>query len=78
MSPKDAVLAAVNALPPDATPDEIWDHIANSLPGFGDAPPEEDPAWLEEINRRVDGFRTGKVKGVPAEVLFPELNEPAE
>lgn len=37
---------------------------------------EHDVECIEAINRRVEDFRCGKVKGIPAEILFPELIEP--
>ena len=40
-------------------------------------PEEEDPeilaAWIAEAERRADELETGKVKGIPAEVVFKRL-----
>jgi len=40
-------------------------------------PEEEDPeilaAWIEEAERRGDELESGKVKGIPAEVVFQRL-----
>lgn len=70
MSPKNAVLEAVNALPADATPDEIWDRVETSLREF-----DADPAWVAEINRRVDDLESGRVQGVPAADVFHRLRK---
>jgi putative addiction module component (TIGR02574 family) len=40
-----------------------------------DAPPDKgvDEAWADEIKRRVDEIRTGKVKMIPGEEVLREL-----
>jgi len=42
-----------------------------------DGPAEEgvDEAWAEEIKRRVDDIRSGRVKTIPSEQVFRELEE---
>lgn len=55
------------------TPDErfaLADQVLHSL----DRPdPAIDRIWLDEAERRLDAYRMGKVKGIPAEDLFGEI-----
>jgi putative addiction module component (TIGR02574 family) len=50
----------------------LIDRLVESL---DDAPPEEgvDVAWADEIKRRVDEIRTGKVKMIPGDQVLREL-----
>jgi putative addiction module component (TIGR02574 family) len=50
----------------------LIDRLVESL---DDAPPEEgvDEAWADEIKRRVDEIRTGKVKMIPGDQVLREL-----
>jgi len=55
------------------TPDErfaLADHVLHSL----DRPdPDIDRVWQEEAERRLAAYRAGKVDGIPAEVIFGEI-----
>lgn len=49
-------------------------HLLDSF----DALPDNDPevierAWLDEAQRRLDAYRRGEVKAIPAEDVFAEL-----
>ena len=35
---------------------------------------EEDPAFIETLNRRVSEIESGKVKGIPVEETFEKIN----
>jgi len=50
----------------------LIDHLIESL---DEGPPEEgvEEAWAEEIKRRVDDIRSGKVKMIPGEQVLREL-----
>jgi putative addiction module component (TIGR02574 family) len=50
----------------------LIDRLVESL---DDAPPEEgvDEAWADEIKRRVDEIRAGKVKMIPGDQVLREL-----
>jgi putative addiction module component (TIGR02574 family) len=50
----------------------LIDHLIESL---DEEPPEEgvEEAWTEEIKRRVDDIRSGKVKMIPGEQVLREL-----
>jgi putative addiction module component (TIGR02574 family) len=50
----------------------LIDRLVESL---DDAPPDEgvDEAWADEIKRRVDEIRSGKVKMIPGEEVLREL-----
>ena len=50
----------------------LIDHLIESL---DEGPAEEgvEQAWDEEIKRRVDGIRSGKVKMIPGEQVLREL-----
>ena len=50
----------------------LIDRLIESL---DDAPAEEgvDEAWADEIKRRVDDIRSGKVKTIPGEQVLREL-----
>jgi putative addiction module component (TIGR02574 family) len=50
----------------------LIDHLIESL---DERPPEEgvEEAWAEEIKRRVDDIRSGKVKMIPGEQVLREL-----
>jgi len=52
----------------------LIDRLVESL---DDAPPEEgvDEAWADEIKRRVDEIRSGKVKMIPGDQVLRELAE---
>ena len=55
------------------TPDErfaLADQVLHSL----DRPdPTIDRLWLDEAERRLTAYRAGVVKGIPAEVIFGEI-----
>ncbi|HET6588227.1 MAG TPA: addiction module protein [Oleiagrimonas sp.] len=59
------------ALQPDpASRFELAEDILHSL----DQPnPAIDAVWIEEAKRRLDAWRAGKVKGIPAENIFGVL-----
>ncbi|MEQ8848325.1 addiction module protein [Botrimarina sp.] len=71
----------------DATPDALFDaamklpalereELAARLMGSVDqerGEPPLDPAWDEEIARRVEEIRAGNVKGVPSEDVFRRM-----
>lgn len=50
----------------------LIDRLVESL---DDAPPDEgvDEAWADEIKRRVDDIRSGKVKMIPGDQVLREL-----
>jgi putative addiction module component (TIGR02574 family) len=50
----------------------LIDRLVESL---DDAPPDEgvDEAWADEIKRRVDEIRSGKVKMIPGEQVLREM-----
>ncbi|HET7663493.1 MAG TPA: addiction module protein [Rhodanobacteraceae bacterium] len=49
---------------------ELAEDILHSL----DQPdPAIDSVWIEEAKRRLDAWRVGKVKGIPAEDIFGAL-----
>jgi putative addiction module component (TIGR02574 family) len=50
----------------------LIDHLIESL---DEGPPEEgvEEAWADEIKRRVDEIRSGKVKMIPGERVLREL-----
>ena len=50
----------------------LIDHLIESL---DEGPAEEgvEEAWAEEIRRRVDDIRSGKVKMIPGEQVLQEL-----
>lgn len=49
---------------------ELAEDILHSL----DQPdPAIDAVWIEEAKRRLDAWRAGKVKGIPAEDIFGAL-----
>ena len=52
----------------------LIDRLVESL---DDAPPDEgvDEAWANEIKRRVDEIRAGKVKMIPGEEMHQWLSE---
>jgi putative addiction module component (TIGR02574 family) len=52
----------------------LIDRLVESL---DDEPAEEgvEEAWAEEIKRRVDDIRSGRVKTIPSEQVFRELEE---
>jgi putative addiction module component (TIGR02574 family) len=52
----------------------LIDRLVESL---DDGPPEEgvEAAWAEEIKRRVDDIRLGRVKTISSEQVFRELEE---
>jgi len=52
----------------------LIDRLVESL---DDEPAEEgvEAAWAEEIKRRVDDIRLGRVKTIPSEQVFRELEE---
>lgn len=83
MSAKEQVIEFVRGLSDDLPAADIAAVVGAEF-GAPDVPGERvseevaEAAWAAVINRRVEELRSGKVKGVPAERMFPELNEPAE
>ena len=51
----------------------IAERLYESLHGPNDA--EYDPAFVAELNRRIEDIQSGKVKGVPADEVFRRLRE---
>jgi len=51
--------------------------IDRLLESLDDEPAEEgvEAAWADEIKRRVDDIRLGRVKTIPSEQVFQELEE---
>ncbi|MGL6094302.1 MAG: hypothetical protein ACRC7O_00690 [Fimbriiglobus sp.] len=80
MSAKDAVIEFVRALPDQLTPADIVAELDSRFGAPGREIPVEvaEAAWAPVINRRVEELRSGRVVGIPAEHVFPELNEPDE
>lgn len=49
---------------------ELIDELCHSL----DRPdPELDRVWIEEAQRRLTAYRTGRVKGIPASDVFGDF-----
>jgi putative addiction module component (TIGR02574 family) len=73
MSPElDELVKQAMSLPP-----EDREILANSLFESLDHPVDEgvESAWGEEIKRRVDDIRSGRVKTIPGEQVLRELAE---
>ncbi|MBI5666293.1 MAG: addiction module protein [Nitrospirae bacterium] len=49
---------------------ELAKHLIQSLDEIEDS--EAEKLWIEEAERRYREYREGKVKGIPAEVVFNE------
>lgn len=65
----DEVLGAANKLTPTDR-SQLADTLLRDLAGEHNYQNELDQAWGNEIARRLDDVRTGKVKTVPAEEAF--------
>ena len=64
-------------------PAEERAELASVLLASLDGEPEDDPAeverlWIEEVERRLEELRSGKVKGIPAEEVFAKLRSKFE
>jgi putative addiction module component (TIGR02574 family) len=72
MSPK---LAEVLDKALELSSDERGLLIDRLVESLDDAPPDEgvDEAWADEIKRRVDEIRSGKVKMIPGEQVLREM-----
>jgi len=48
---------------------------ARLIDSLGDQPAEEgvEEAWQEQVNRRMDDIRSGRVKTIPAELVLKQL-----
>jgi len=72
----DQLLKAILQLPPDER-EQIADQVYQSLDDETDI--ELDAEWSEEIRRRVEDARSGRVKGIPWEEarkqIFAEDND---
>jgi putative addiction module component (TIGR02574 family) len=57
--------------------EERGELAARLIDSLDDGPAEEgvEEAWQEEINRRMDDIRTGRVKTIPGEQVLRELAE---
>jgi putative addiction module component (TIGR02574 family) len=72
---EDEIVQAAMALPTGARA-ELADSLLESLRGLDET--EIDPAWVAELERRIDDYDSGRVKGIPAdEVLRPRHSENA-
>jgi putative addiction module component (TIGR02574 family) len=49
---------------------ELAEHLIHSLDEVEDS--EAERLWIEEAERRYREYKEGKVKGIPAEVVFNE------
>ena len=80
MSAKDEVIEYVRSLPDDATVPDIVDALDARF-GFLDEDGQEltreqwEAEWAEEINRRVEDIRSGRVKMVPGDEVMARLRE---
>jgi hypothetical protein len=74
MSAKQAILDAVQRMPDAASTDDILSALGVVF-GGDETPDDEGAARIGVINRRVEEIVSGKVKGIPAEETFPELND---
>lgn len=50
---------------------ELAHFLLHSLPPEEDV--EDEAAWVEELNRRLEEIKSGKDVGIPAEQVFAEL-----
>jgi hypothetical protein len=81
MSAKDAVIEFVRGLPDGLSPAEILAEASAefglpAVPGEPVPEAEAEASWAAVINRRVEEARNGTAKLIPAEEMFPELNDP--
>lgn len=75
MAKKEDLLRTALHLPPEERADlahRLWESLEDQ--------PEDDPSvveaeWEAEILRRVDELRTGKVKGIPGDVVLARLRD---
>lgn len=78
MAKKDDVLRTALHLPPEERADlahRLWESLED---GAEDDPSLVKAEWEVEILRRVDELRTGKVKGIPGDVVLARLREKQE
>lgn len=81
MTAKQAVIEFVRKLPDDLLPAEIVAEVRAKfglpeVPGESISESDAEEAWAAEINRRVAEVRSGTAKLIPAEEMFPELDDP--
>jgi putative addiction module component (TIGR02574 family) len=55
-------------------PTDVRARIARALIESLDEDAEVERAWQEEIQRRLDDLRSGRVQGIPAEEVFAEID----
>ena len=70
----DQLRQEVLALAPEQRK-ELLSSLSHEL---GNEPPSLHPAWAAELDRRSEELRSGKVKGIPAEEIFREIDELVE
>lgn len=56
---------------------ELAEELFESVPESDVEAPDLDPQWTEELARRVEEIRSGKVEGIPAEQVLAELRAQA-
>ena len=69
MSTKDAAIEAIRAMPDNVDPDDLIDELEAKFA------PQEDPAFLAELERRAEAIRNGTAKGRPGDVVMRELRD---
>ncbi len=55
-------------------PTDARARIARALIESLDEDAEVERAWQEEVQRRLDDLRSGRVEGIPAEEVFAEID----
>lgn len=56
-------------------PEQVGELVGRLTDELHARAPEIEAAWDREIDRRMTEIRTGKVKGIPADQVFAEIDE---
>ena len=56
--------------------DDLAELVDDLLDALRESDPDWDNAWAEEAKRRMDAYRRGEVKGIPAEEGLRRLGKP--
>ncbi len=71
MTKANELISMVESLPVDIKT-KLIDKLLNSL---HPSQKEIDELWAKEVERRVEEIKTGKVKTIPGEEVFKEIQE---